>query len=60
MYRIVCTTELPGSAERELQHSAEYLGDAYGVEYATEAEAQAVAAELQSSVAEYELDPTAT
>lgn len=38
--------------------TAEYLGEAFQVEFQTAAEAERVAEELRGSVAEYGLDPT--
>ena len=44
-YKIVCTVR------GEIQHSPEYLGEAYGLTYATEKEAQAVCNKLEESEA---------
>ncbi len=53
---------IQASFERDEQildcSQAEVLGDAYGRTYATEAEAQDVADDLQDAVGEFDLDPT--
>lgn len=55
---------ISASFERDGQiigcNQAEVLGEAYGKEYASREEAEAVAAEMQSEVGEYDLDPSTT
>lgn len=59
LYRVTASYEHDGQL-LDASSSAEVLGDAYGRHYATEAEAEAVAEDMQSDLASYDLDPSTT
>lgn len=56
MYRITASADHHGT--RIDTSTAEYLGESWGELYATEEDALRVAAELQGSVEDYDLDPS--